>query len=284
MNAGSAGAGRLNEDARSALDTLAEALGQVFEAMAGERPGVSWRAAPEPSPAETEALLWWEQPLKGLSCSTVWVGAPQNAWEYAGTAALKAAGLDSVEIAEARSTWLEMLQQALSPMARAIGAVIGKEIGCDSGIERGPSPDVRDFVSLLVQFPETGLPPVHVGLSAGLLDALATQPRPFDAEQGVRDVGEAAETAGARSRTMDLLLDVELPVSISFGKMRLPMRDVLKLTTGSIVELDRGVNDLVEVLVNQRLVARGEVVVVEGNYGVRIQQIASPQDRLRSVQ
>jgi flagellar motor switch protein FliN/FliY len=61
------------------------------------------------------------------------------------------------------------------------------------------------------------------------------------------------------------------------------MKDVLKLTTGSIIELDRNVNEVVEVLVNKALIARGEVVVVEGNYGVRIQQIANRQDRLRSV-
>jgi flagellar motor switch protein FliN/FliY len=82
---------------------------------------------------------------------------------------------------------------------------------------------------------------------------------------------------------MDLLLDVELPVSISFGRIQLPMKDVLKLTTGSIVELDRDVGEPVEVLVNRSLIARGEVVVIEGNYGVRIQQIASRQERLRSL-
>src|SRR5262249_62023905 len=83
--------------------------------------------------------------------------------------------------------------------------------------------------------------------------------------------------------TMDLLLEVELPVSISFGKTELPMKDVLKLTTGSIIELNRSVSEPVEVLVNHCLIARGEVVVVEGNYGVRIQHIASRQDRLRSL-
>jgi flagellar motor switch protein FliN/FliY len=82
---------------------------------------------------------------------------------------------------------------------------------------------------------------------------------------------------------MDLIMDVELPVSISFGKTDLPMKDVLKLTTGSIVELNRGVNDPVEVMINHCLIARGEVVVVEGNYGVRIQQIASRLDRMRSL-
>jgi flagellar motor switch protein FliN/FliY len=101
----------------------------------------------------------------------------------------------------------------------------------------------------------------------------------------------ALDTAGEPARaarhdippTMDLLLDVELPVSVSFGKTEIPMKDVLKLTTGSIVELNRGVNEPVEVLVNHCLIARGEVVVVEGNYGVRIQEIISRSDRLRSV-
>ncbi len=83
--------------------------------------------------------------------------------------------------------------------------------------------------------------------------------------------------------TMDLLLDVELPVSVSFGRTEIPMKDVLKLTTGSIVELNRNINEPVEVLVNHCLIARGEVVVVEGNYGVRIQQIISRTDRLRSI-
>jgi flagellar motor switch protein FliN/FliY len=82
---------------------------------------------------------------------------------------------------------------------------------------------------------------------------------------------------------MDLLMDVDLPVSISFGKARLPLRDVLKLTTGSIVELNRAIDEPVEILVNERLVARGEVIVLDGNYGVRIQEIVAPQDRLQRI-
>jgi flagellar motor switch protein FliN/FliY len=99
------------------------------------------------------------------------------------------------------------------------------------------------------------------------------------------DAGASAVRLGTGDipPAMDLLMDVELPVSVSFGKTEIPMKDVLKLTTGSIVELNRGVNEPVEVLVNHCLIARGEVVVVEGNYGVRIQQIISRSDRLRSV-
>jgi len=80
--------------------------------------------------------------------------------------------------------------------------------------------------------------------------------------------------------TLDLLLDVEMPVSVSFGRTFLPVREVLKLATGSIIELDRPVNQYVEVVVNNCVIARGEVVVIEGNYGVRIHEIISRSDRL----
>jgi len=80
-----------------------------------------------------------------------------------------------------------------------------------------------------------------------------------------------------------LLFDVELPVSVSFGRALVPLKEILKLNSGSIVELNRAVTEPVEVIINNCVIARGEVVVVEGNYGVRIQQIISRQDRLRSL-
>jgi flagellar motor switch protein FliN/FliY len=62
-----------------------------------------------------------------------------------------------------------------------------------------------------------------------------------------------------------------------------PLKEILKLNSGSIVELDRAVTEPVEVIVNNCVIARGEVVVVEGNYGVRIQQIISRHDRLSTM-
>ncbi len=85
----------------------------------------------------------------------------------------------------------------------------------------------------------------------------------------------ASASAGSSSKTFDLLLDVELPVSVSFGHAQVPLKDVLKLTTGSIVELSRSVSEPVDLVVNNCVIARGEVVVIEGNFGVRIQQVIS---------
>jgi flagellar motor switch protein FliN/FliY len=82
---------------------------------------------------------------------------------------------------------------------------------------------------------------------------------------------------------IDLLLDVELPITISFGETEMQLKDVLKLGVGSVIELDKSVNDPVTVIVNQKPIAKGEVVMVDGNYGVRILEVESTAERIRSL-
>ncbi|NWG13355.1 MAG: flagellar motor switch protein FliN [Acidobacteria bacterium] len=82
---------------------------------------------------------------------------------------------------------------------------------------------------------------------------------------------------------VDLLLDVELPIAVTFGEAEMLLRDVLKLGVGSVIELDKSVNDPVVITVNQKPIARGEVVMVDGNYGVRILEVESTAERLRSL-
>jgi flagellar motor switch protein FliN/FliY len=97
----------------------------------------------------------------------------------------------------------------------------------------------------------------------------------------VPPVSTAIATSGdGPGSGMSVLLDVELPVSVSFGKTRLPLKDVLKLTTGSVIELNRVVNEPVEVVVNNCVVATGDVVMVDGNYGVRIRKVLSSGSRV----
>jgi flagellar motor switch protein FliN len=282
------------EPVRGLLDQFAESLAQVLEAMAEQRPEAKWQAA-SGTVADVVAdpqdqMLWWEQPLQFAQEMRIWVGAPRTAWEQAGTVTLKAAGLDTVEIDEARNTWLEILGQALSPVARAIGSMLGREVTCEAGAERTPEAGIEEWARVSLAFPDAPLAPLLVAFSPKLLEVLVAPPRAEEPQGELATVAPTVNPADAepaispaRSRTMNLLLDVDLPVSISFGRTQLPMKDVIKQTTGSIVELNRSVNEPVEVLVNQCLIARGEVVVVEGNYGVRILEIASRQERIRSL-
>ncbi len=98
---------------------------------------------------------------------------------------------------------------------------------------------------------------------------------------------KASKLAGSQETrgnwNIDLLLDVELPISVSFGHSEMQLKDVLRLGTGSVIELDKSVNDPVTIIINHKPIAKGEVVMVDGNYGVRILEVESTADRIRSL-
>lgn len=88
------------------------------------------------------------------------------------------------------------------------------------------------------------------------------------------------EAGSSPLATMDLLLDVRVRLSVQLGRTQLSIREVLALGPGSVVELDKAANEPVDILVNERLVAHGEVVVVDENFGVRVLDIVSPSARI----
>jgi flagellar motor switch protein FliN/FliY len=75
---------------------------------------------------------------------------------------------------------------------------------------------------------------------------------------------------------IDLLMDVYMKVTVELGRTRMQLRQVLELQQGSVVELDRLAGDAVDIFVNDRLLARGEVIVVDDKFGVRITELVSP--------
>jgi flagellar motor switch protein FliN/FliY len=81
----------------------------------------------------------------------------------------------------------------------------------------------------------------------------------------------------------DLLLDVELEATLRFGCRELPLGEVLELGPGDVVQLDRTVRDPVDLVVGDKIVARGEVVLVNGNFGLRVTEVATPRRRLESI-
>jgi flagellar motor switch protein FliN/FliY len=87
------------------------------------------------------------------------------------------------------------------------------------------------------------------------------------------------QAAGA-GRSIDFLLDVPLTLSVELGRTRMVVNDLLQLGQGSVVELTKIVGEPLEVLVNEKLIARGEVVVLNDKFAIRLTDIISPKDRL----
>ena len=96
----------------------------------------------------------------------------------------------------------------------------------------------------------------------------------FDEEENVH---------GKENRNLDLLMNVNLLMSVELGRTELPFKKVLELTRGSIISLDKLAGEPVELFANGKLVAFGEVVVIEDNFGLRITSIAAPEERLKTV-
>ncbi len=95
--------------------------------------------------------------------------------------------------------------------------------------------------------------------------------------------GEVRESAAGTAK-MDLLLDVELDVTLRFGGRQMLLHDVCDLAPGSVLELDRHIDDPVELMVGNKIIAWGDVVVVDGNYGVRVNRLVHRRERMAALE
>ena len=89
--------------------------------------------------------------------------------------------------------------------------------------------------------------------------------------------------AGGGERDLDFILDIPLELSVELGRTRMLVNDLLQLGQGAIVQLDKLAGEPLEIFINRKLVARGEVVVVNEKFGVRLTDIISPTERVRTL-
>ena len=96
-----------------------------------------------------------------------------------------------------------------------------------------------------------------------------------DMEPGIQEEDDA--------QGMEFLLDIPLEITVELGRTRMPIGDLLKLSQGSVVELNKLINQPLDIFVNQKLMAQGEVVVVNEKFGVRLSHIISPGERVKRL-
>ncbi|MEH6616231.1 MAG: flagellar motor switch protein FliN [Porticoccus sp.] len=97
------------------------------------------------------------------------------------------------------------------------------------------------------------------------------------------DPSPVSTTAVGAEINLDALMDVQVTLSVEIGRSKLPIKQLISLNQGSVVELERGVNEPLDLMVNGTLIARGEVVVVDGQFGLRLIDIVSPSERLQKL-
>lgn len=124
--------------------------------------------------------------------------------------------------------------------------------------------------------PDKGSAPGRTPKAAGFSRNGAADPAPPPAGTDSR-----AEAPG--SGNMDFIMDIPLEISVELGRTRMKINELLKLSQGSVVELAKLAGESLDILANQRLIARGEVVVLNEKYGIRLTEIVSPAERIERL-
>lgn len=178
-------------------------------------------------------------------------------------------------------TLREAIRQAASAVSLLDGAA-GVELRAGEVVPH-TSEAQAGTVTLVVTSPALGVP-LTIAV-AGAIDVTAVPAAaPAGAAADPSHAAAGASVAAAPPDRLDAILDIELPLIVRFGRTELPLRTLAHLGPGSLIDLGRSADDPVDLLVSNRVVARGEVVVVGGNYGVRVLDVVSPRERARSME
>jgi flagellar motor switch protein FliN len=184
-------------------------------------------------------------------------------------------------------------REALDELLRQVAGIAATRL--EAGLGKlelmfiGPSPltqDAEHFLFSAVAGSET----LHLQICIGQelresIESSASEAK--DAEVAARaPAPPSAASAGAltqaaiREGNLELLWDVTLSLTLRFGQRELLLKEILELSPGAVLELDRQVDEPVDLLLDRKVIARGEVVIVDGNYGLRVTEVAAPAEKL----
>ena len=228
------------------IDVVSRALAEELTAACGARLGGEATSAPSEAPAGDGWTL--TVPVSGTVTGRLVVWSDRESASACARVALQTATTPGgVEIAELLSAIVHDAAMAVQARPECQGAQLGT-----ASVTEGPVPPDAQIVFIAV--PNVASCVLAVG------------------------VARPAVTATASDDRLGAVLGVDLPLVVRFGRTTMPMRSVAELGPGSIVDMGRSPDEPVDVLVGDRLIARGEVVVVGGNYGVRITALATGRD------
>lgn len=262
-------------DTKTLIDALASSLADALSAMTG--------SAVRTMPAVGSVAADWQVPVQvgGTAVGTVWIALGQEGATQLVAAILGDASL--VGDADIVDTLKELIGQAAGAHVHGDGKGLTLAVETPGPAVTPVLPDAQQY-DLMVG---TGEPIRLVGWGRTVSGPGAEAPR--TTTPGALATPPPASVAAppvmvSPPRNLDVVLDIELPITVRFGETQMTLETLARLGPGSMIDLARTPDDPVDLLVNGRLVARGQVVVVSGCYGVRVNEVVSPADRLRSLE
>jgi flagellar motor switch protein FliN/FliY len=256
-------------------EAVSHVLGQITSTSV---PCLTLTAAPPQLPSAAEADLWISCTCSGAARGEMSIRLnPSVVLGFAQVFMSEPAAPEAELTADHREAVVELFRQVAGMVATSLKPRWGEVQLRIETAPGAPSWPASSTAWLQAGKEETADALVELHLSAALATALRADNRAESASAPSAPAPAATAplppTAAEEENKLALLMDVELAMTLRFGGRRMLLREILDLCPGSVVELDRQVKDPVELLLDGRLVARGEVVVLDGNYGLRVTEV-----------
>ena len=268
-------------DSTRYLQVWAELLGQVLSEISAS----TWsctvlaEASAESAPADASDL-WIVVGCTGVLRGEMSLRVPAAAGSRLAQIFMSEPASEQAQLsAEHQEAVVELLRQVGGLVTTSIKATWGEVQLLVEPSAAAPSWAAATKAWLRVGAEASALVPIEIQLSAALDAGLrveassAPQAEPSSAPTAQRS--SPGISPSQATGDLSLLMDVELSVTLRFGGRRLQLREVLDLSPGSVVELDRQVEEPIEMLLDGKILARGEIVVIDGNYGLRVTEVAA---------
>lgn len=220
-------------------------LASAIENLTGARPDVQPEVVIDAN-AELPELLWWE-PDPSATEPSLWIGAEASVRQALGRAAAGPVTIGETK-GDAEQGYRALLQRSWQNLDGSAG-----------GGHMTTQPQKAQLFRIPIEMPG----PVALQLFVALRDA----------SQETRNVRPVLPPRVRTGTGLDLLLDTEIPLTVHFGSTRMLLQDIVRLSPGAVVDLNRRMDEPVDIVANGHLVARGDVVSVQGSYAIRVTEI-----------
>ncbi len=306
------------QTASSALEQygqfVCEAASKVFSALCGRPVQLTLDRIVPQSPSRLPALL--PGPCVGMAMQATegLVGTQFLVWKATDAVAMaqRILGEEPTAGPEITADYLDALSEAANQIGGSLGTALRTALGKPVVFGAGTVVALAESEACLTAFREEAPAPLicvasvtREGSTPGEVALIVSSSLLPETEKARSDNGASIAKEGTVSATsastqvpfvpltggervgphngIDMLLDVNLQVSVELGRTRLQIRDILQLGPGSIVELDKQAGDAVDILVNDKPIAKGEVIIIDENFGVRLTSITSVADRIKNL-
>ncbi len=248
------------------LKTWIEEFGRAVEMFTGSQPSIVETRVQVLPGSEAGPILWLKQIFAGSGSFTTWIGAPEATWT----------ALGDTDPDNPQGIYQEILGQAQTGAATVASRGLDQPVSCQEA-EVVPEADFEASTLAIFALEIDGgkVPDLLFAIELSAVLILDPESASDNGSDGTGQHAEASEPAMAGR-----LLDLELPVAVSLGHAELSIRKALAMKSGAVIELNKETGEDVELLVHGTVVARGEIALVKGNYGIRIKHIVGPGDRL----